>query len=288
MSKTEIRVLLEDIIKLEMKKGERDRNMEVLEEWMAFRSPVDKLEDDLGLERNSLLAFADDDDWAFIIKSHAFLEATLTQFLTDYFEEERLQDIFAYVELGNVRSGKMAFLKALGFLKPEEERFLRKFSELRNELVHNVKNIYFNLDKHVASFDKNQRESFVKAFGYSHPLLYLPSREDFEESLDMYKQCLAEDYPGELTPDGVRNLFKNKAEELTLKQPKTAILLCILNLIESIHRRHRKKQRNREMEKRLETLEEKLEQTKESKGAEFNDFYEAMKTIIEDLRKKID
>ena len=79
----------------------QDQNLQNLLERVSkefgvdLRSPLEYVEDIFGLERNALLKFVEEDnDWAFIIKTHAFLEAAVTQFLTEYFHEEKSMNHF--------------------------------------------------------------------------------------------------------------------------------------------------------------------------------------------------
>jgi len=84
------------------------------------------------------------DDWTFVIKAHALLEAALTHFLVLELERQELTEIFANIEMSNARTGKVAFAKELGLLDKVGRRFVRKFSELRNHLVHDVHNTTFS------------------------------------------------------------------------------------------------------------------------------------------------
>jgi len=44
--------------------------------------------------------------------------------------------------------------------------FIRKLSELRNIVVHNIQHINFDLKLFFSRLEKNQRETFVNAFTY--------------------------------------------------------------------------------------------------------------------------
>ncbi len=79
-----------------------------------------------------------------MIKSHAFLEAALTHLLADHLGKEDLLPVFAYLETSNVRTGKLAFVKAFDLLDKGARRFIHTLSELRNDLVHEVSNVNFN------------------------------------------------------------------------------------------------------------------------------------------------
>jgi hypothetical protein len=127
---------------------------------------VKDLSKEIGISPIFFLNLMDEDDWSFVIKSHAFLEAALSHLITVTLEVEELAPIFSRLEMTNSSYGKVEFAKALRILGKDERRFIRSLSELRNELVHNVHKIDFNLREYVARLDRNQFKSFVKSFGY--------------------------------------------------------------------------------------------------------------------------
>jgi hypothetical protein len=52
-------------------------------------------------------------------------------------------------------------------IEEDERRFIKKLSELRNMLVHNISNVGFSISPYVNQLDLNQRKSFVDAFKYA-------------------------------------------------------------------------------------------------------------------------
>jgi hypothetical protein len=108
-----------------------------------------------------------EDDWSFIIKGHAFLEAIFSHILTSNLGNESLDDVLINLDMSNTRTGKVAFASALGLISTEERRFLRWFSELRNRIVHDVRHTRFDLDNYISSLDTNQRRSFIGAISFS-------------------------------------------------------------------------------------------------------------------------
>jgi hypothetical protein len=191
-------------------------------EW-DLRTNVERLEDSLNLERNFLTNLTLDDDWSAVIKCHAFLEMALTHFLADFFQNEELKEIFAFLEMSDSKRGKVAFLEKLQLLRKEERQFIRELSALRNRLVHDISNVYFDLKKHVSNLDSQQRKNFIAAFSI------WKLRHLFEET--------------ELT----KNI--NKAiEDIALTKPKTAIILSVLTLVENIFDRPRDIEKMKEYE----------------------------------------
>jgi len=130
--------------------------------------PIADIETQLGLPTGFLLyLYTHEDDWSLVIKSHAFLEAALTHLLADHLGKEDLLPVFAYLETSNVRTGKLAFVKAFDLLDKGARRFIHTLSELRNDLVHEVSNVNFKFDAHVAQLSDRERKEFIKAFDYA-------------------------------------------------------------------------------------------------------------------------
>ena len=102
------------------------------------------------------------DDWTFVIKFHAIIEAAFTQTLTRRLGVPEFESIFADLELSNASTGKIAFGKAAGLIDDLERRYVRALSELRNTLVHDVRKVGFRFDEYLQV--ATQRKSFVKSF----------------------------------------------------------------------------------------------------------------------------
>jgi len=100
------------------------------------------------------------ENWSFVVKTHAFLEAAVSQLLAEHIDP-RLKPVFDRLELSNPSTGKLALLQPLDLLTDAELKFVRKFSELRNMLVHNINKVQFTFSEHLASLDKNQITAFT-------------------------------------------------------------------------------------------------------------------------------
>jgi hypothetical protein len=122
------------------------------------------LETELGLPSGFLERLKTEDDWSFIIKVHAVIEAAVSHLLCSALGKDTLADVFSHLDLSDKRRGKMAFAAALDLLEKPDRRFVRSLSELRNALVHDVTNVGFSLSKHVAAMDSNKFSAFVKNF----------------------------------------------------------------------------------------------------------------------------
>ena len=130
--------------------------------------PILEIETQLGLPPGFLRhLYENEDDWSFVIKVHAFLEAILTHLLAEHLGQPDLLDIFAYVETSNVRTGKLAFVRAFDLLDKGARHFIHSLSELRNALVHDVSNVGFHFPDHVSQLTDRGRKDFVGAFDYA-------------------------------------------------------------------------------------------------------------------------
>jgi hypothetical protein len=104
-------------------------------------------------------------DWSFVIKLHALFEALVAGVVVKKLGKEALADVVAHLEFSDSKAGKVAFARALKLIGKNDATFLRALSELRNRLVHDVRNVNFNLAEYIASLDKQQKESFRRSFG---------------------------------------------------------------------------------------------------------------------------
>lgn len=125
---------------------------------------VRELENELGLPERFFENIKDEDDWSFVIKLHALIEASITHILTDKFSDQGLADIFSQMELSNKRIGKIAFIKKMNLLPKKFRNFISQFSELRNLLVHEISNVNFNFNNYVNQLNKNKKKILAEAF----------------------------------------------------------------------------------------------------------------------------
>jgi hypothetical protein len=128
------------------------------DEWHAALNSIEAYYD---IGNGFLLRLLKEDDWSFVIKAHALVEAAVSQLLTHHAGDSRLAKIFEQLEHANTQTGKLAFIKALQLLTDAERRFLREFAELRNDLVHNVHNVRFRFADYIAEMDRNQQAAFT-------------------------------------------------------------------------------------------------------------------------------
>ena len=120
------------------------------------------IEAELGLPDAFLDNLVLEDDWSLVIKAHALIEATISNLLATTLDA-RLRPIFERLELGNITFGKLAFAGQLGLVTGPERAFIRRFSELRNQLVHNVRQASFRFGPWLDALEPARRNAFVDA-----------------------------------------------------------------------------------------------------------------------------
>jgi hypothetical protein len=122
------------------------------------RSPED-FEERLGLQRGFFGRLRDEDDWSFVIKGHALLEAALARVLANELHRPELLEVFARLDMADSDFGKLKFAAVLKVVSPENRAFIKKFGEIRNKFVHNVAHVGLTLREYFARQDKQQLDS---------------------------------------------------------------------------------------------------------------------------------
>ena len=105
-----------------------------------------------------------EDDWSFIIKIHALLEAAVAHAIAESLRRAELDDLIASMSL-NGRISKMAVLESLEAVDPALKRFVNELSALRNQLVHKIAHASFDLPGYVGRLEPSKVEEWISAFG---------------------------------------------------------------------------------------------------------------------------
>ncbi|MBP7370510.1 MAG: hypothetical protein KA902_03635 [Arenimonas sp.] len=120
----------------------------------------------LGLPCDFYTQLKNEDDWSFVIKLNALVEAVCTDALSAAFHAPGLVDALATLDLGHNKHGKVAILRSLNAIAKEQAEVLQLLYELRNKLAHNIGQVSFSFTKHIESLDKNQLTVFLKRAGH--------------------------------------------------------------------------------------------------------------------------
>ncbi len=125
------------------------------------------MEESLGVPLTALFnTFKNDDDWTFVIKIHAIIEAALNQILITQMGNPSLDRIIEKLETNNRRTGKIAFIRAYDLLPDKACLFIRLLSEIRNDAVHDARNFGLNLNDYARGLSKENRANWKAALTY--------------------------------------------------------------------------------------------------------------------------
>jgi len=106
---------------------------------------VQKFERALGMPQGwflSLLKEDESDDWSFVIKLHALLEAAVAHVIIAKMELPEAQDFVARLNMQG-QTSKTTLGKARRVLESKHVTFITALSTIRNECVHDVRNVDF-------------------------------------------------------------------------------------------------------------------------------------------------
>jgi hypothetical protein len=156
--------------------------------WMALGGITADIEQELLLPAGFFGALLTEGDWSFIIRIHALLEAAVTHLLVENAQDPRLRKVYEALPLSNLRTGKLAFVRSLDLLNPQMVNFVAKLSELRNRVVHDVRNVTFSFAEYVAGLSEDQQRDFKRAFAfYADPGVNPGWKRIQDEALDNAK-----------------------------------------------------------------------------------------------------
>lgn len=150
-----------------------------------------ELERKIGVPENFFRELNDTDDWTFVIKLHALFEAACAHLLLYHLREPELASIVSRLELSNKTTGKIAFLGKLKLVNSDNRRYISTLSELRNSLVHDVRNHQFSLPDMVMRMDSKAVQTMAISFS---PFETFMREHPFDEKMglgykgDMLKQ----------------------------------------------------------------------------------------------------
>lgn len=94
-----------------------------------------RLEQGLDVVPGFLAELEGGDEWSYVVKMHALVEATLTRRLLAAVGRAELDSTLHRLELGTHRRGKLAFVRALRLLGDADIRFVRFLDEVRSSLL---------------------------------------------------------------------------------------------------------------------------------------------------------
>lgn len=167
----------------------------MIESFESLAKNITDLETKVGARKGFFAHLLEEDDWSFVIKLHALFEAACTHLLLYHFDEPNLSSVIGRLELSGRSTGKIEMLGKLDLLGKEKRRFISNLSELRNSLVHDVRNSEFAFEAFVKSLDPKQLRLFAVSFSpYESTIRKFAESPLFEKSLEpqLIKQAQVE------------------------------------------------------------------------------------------------
>jgi hypothetical protein len=110
----------------------------------------------------------DGDDWAFVIKLHAFAEAVLTDLLTLAVGREELRGLFASLPMADQKRGKIALAVKLGTLDEGRAAFFRALARVRNHFAHDVASAGATIEDYVGKLGAQHQVQFWRDVARGH------------------------------------------------------------------------------------------------------------------------
>lgn len=144
----------------------------------------------------------DDEDWAFVVKICAMMEAVCSKSLTKFLADDRLREPLDFLEFANPRCGKIALLRSLGILDTKHAEVLVGIAEMRNSYAHNVRHIGRN---DLRSYLEEKKETRRRIGGV------------FSEQV--------------VTNDG-ETLTR---DEITLREPRRSVWMAAMRVVAALH-----------------------------------------------------
>lgn len=120
----------------------------------------------LGLPEGFYENLLHEDDWSFVVKLNALFEGACTEVLSSCLGTSKITEALANLDFAHPKYGKIAMLKSLDAITPQQTTILSTLAALRNSLVHNISNVQFSFADYMASRDENQRKSLIKTLGH--------------------------------------------------------------------------------------------------------------------------
>ena len=120
----------------------------------------------VGLAKGFYKQLLKEDDWFFVIKMSALIEVSCTFAICAALDRPELEDAISYIELANLKYGKLPMLLKLSALEKDHVKIISTLAELRNKLAHDVSMTNFSFSDYIGRLDKNQRSKLVRLFGH--------------------------------------------------------------------------------------------------------------------------
>jgi hypothetical protein len=155
---------------------------------------ISQLETKLGIPAGFFENLLNEDDWSFIIKLDALIEASLThqlvevlstsisEFSSEFYDREKIEKFVSWLDLSNPRTSKLTLAVGMGLMLDNHPKFVRLLAEIRNNLVHDIRNTNFNLGNYVSLLRGEKRDNFFNTLRIDSKNKII--RDKFDKEID--------------------------------------------------------------------------------------------------------
>jgi len=204
------------------------QKVELKEDWIPMQVCFESarvLEEELDLPSGFSKSFLKLDDWTFVVKGWAYVESILELLVWSKIDHMPLEfkKVISKIDSGNMKTGKLAFAKALELIGPKEWKFLQSFVELRNLVAHGISNIQFDFVGYISSQEEKIQKEFLKKLKSCN---CCGIQEGLFENNDSPKQLVL--YPREYVMAGyfdALHCLSNSLEHKGIREVKKALNL---------------------------------------------------------------
>ena len=105
---------------------------------------------ELSLPNDFAVCLLRDDDWSFVLKSHALIEACVMHAFDARFQERSIRKFLKDLSMAK----RVDLAQQLGVLSEDMLGPIRTLSRIRNDLAHDVEQVKFTFDTYLANSDK--------------------------------------------------------------------------------------------------------------------------------------
>jgi hypothetical protein len=136
------------------------------------------LERRLGLKQHFLEDLMNEaDDWSFVIKVHAFIEAALGHLILVALDRPQLEKFVRELPVSG-RTGKVALAESMNLLSKPVATFINNLGQIRNRFAHRPHNVDLRIEELVNTSNKEKksawrdlcsfRDELIKQHGAKH------------------------------------------------------------------------------------------------------------------------
>ena len=136
---------------------------------MIHLDDIQKIEELFKLPSGFIKNLDNENDWSYVIKTHALFEALFTQLLVEELNKPALRSNIYKLPM-NGRTSKMSFLLSLNSFEEVHQKTFKKFiqnlSELRNLIVHHAENLNFKFQQYYLGLSLKEKREFKNGICY--------------------------------------------------------------------------------------------------------------------------